>query len=161
MKSSLFKGLSAIFGKYDSQVINNLIRKFDELKMVDYENITAAVFCKAVFFMQEDHKNVNKPDPSQLRIKKTEVVTTLIENANSSVEIGGGSSPKKVTMQRNMQLQEDLDEERNKLLKTKGTLGRNALREQDEYQKMFNLETRDPSTIVSMSRHELMQGIER
>lgn len=158
IKSSLFKGLSTILGKYNSDLINNLIKKFDELKVNDYENISGSTFCKAVFFMQEDQKENQQAVPIEGFIKKADLAESKFDKNSNSGFFAGSGSPRKNAARRNKQLKEDLETEKTKLIKTKGTLGRGALREKDEYEQMFNLETRDPSKLQNLDRIELMKG---
>jgi hypothetical protein len=109
--------------------------------------------------MQEDLKDNQQTIPAQKITKKNELAESKFEKNSSSGLFGGGSmSPRKNASKRNKQLKEDLDVEKNKLIKTKGTLGRGALREVDEYGQMLNLETRDPSKLQNLDRIEIMHG---
>lgn len=157
-QSSLFKGLSAIFGKYDSELIGRLLKKFEELGVEDYENTQASMFSKAIFFMQEDQKETKKsPPPSVKKTKPEEGLST--KEAKSSVGIGGSSmSPRKTALKNNRELQEDINAEKANFLGTKGTMGRGALREQNEYEKMFQMEVRDPSKLVQLDKIEVIRG---
>lgn len=132
------------------------MKKFEELQVDDYENTQASLFCKAIFFMQEDQKDFKKSlPPSAAKPKIQENVD--YKEAKSSIGFGGSMSPRK-TAQKNRELKEDLDAERVKLVGTKGTMGRGALREQNEYSKMFKMDIRDPSKLNQLGKIELIGG---
>lgn len=155
-QASLFKGLSAIFGKYDSELISRLLKKFEELQIEDYENIQASLFCKAIFFMQEDQKELKKSlFPTSRKVRQVE--TSDLKETKSHFDMGDSLSPKKASL-KNKELKEDLDAEKFALLGNKNTMAKAALREQNEYSKMYQIETRDPTKINQLDRVDLIRG---
>lgn len=136
-----------------------MLKKFEELQVDDYENTPASLFCKAIFFMQEDQKEIRKPlAPIQPKPKPQE--TFDLKEAKSSIGLGGSMSPRK-TAQKNKELKEDLDAERANFLGAKSTMAKSALREQNEYSKMFQMDIRDPSKLNQLDRVDLIRGRRR
>lgn len=106
--------------------------------------------------MQEDQKEIKKNLPTTAR--KTKVPETIdVREAKSSIGIGGSMSPRR-SAQKNKEFKDELDAERVNFLGTKGTMGRGALREQNEYVKMFKMDIRDPSKLNQLDRIDLIGG---
>lgn len=163
--ASLFKGLGAYLGKYRSDLLKKLVSKFEELHIHDCENVRASVFCKAVFMIHEDTSSLmsmiagaalNKGDQltAEKEKKKLQEEARLRKLEKNRI---GDDSPRKTT--HNLKdLSKALEAEKAGFLKTSGTLGRAALREQNEYTDMYTLDTRDPTMLMSLDVRDLMRG---
>jgi len=147
---SLFKGFASLFGKYESELLKKLNKKLIEVKIKDAENIRASLFCKAVFLMQEDVR-VSEAKSLALMNKKKGLPLDLPKSPRST-------SPRSARGDRNRELNAALEEEKANMLKIMGTLGRGALREENEVTKMFQLDNRDPTLLMTMHKKELIKG---
>ncbi len=138
-----------IFKKYESDLIKRLIKKFSLLKIVDYENVKASLFCKTVFLLQEEYEESrnNKPE-----------VTSSSRQHHRPKSVSPISTTTKRVGSTNKDLNKALEAERAIFLKTSGTLGRGALREENEYQQMYTLDQRDPTQLMHQEKRELMKG---
>jgi hypothetical protein len=146
----LFKGFSIYFGKYETSLIKELMKKFQELKLADAENLRASLFCKAIFLLQEDYKQV---------IRKKKSTTNLNKSGKKASEMAAEAMAKlEKATPKNDELSKALEHEREDFLKTSGTLGRAALREENDYTNMYVLDTRDPASLMNLDRRELLRG---
>lgn len=141
-----------IFKKYESDLIKKLIKKFGLLKITDYENVKASLFCKTVFLLQEEYEDS--------RSKKPEINSGSRQN-NRPKSVSPISTTTKRIGSTNKDLNRALEAERATFLKTSGTLGRGALREENEYQQMYTLDQRDPTQLMNQEKRELMKGRDR
>lgn len=139
-----------MFGKYETSLVKKLMKKFTELKIKDAENLDGGQFCKAVFLLQEE---VQSDLTMKLMEKKAEEERKAIKNALDAKE-----SPTRI-FEKNKDLNTALEAEKGVFLKETGTLGRSALREENEYLNMYTLDTRDPSLLMQIDRRDLMKDL--
>lgn len=126
------------------------MKKFAELKLTDAENLRASVFCKAIFLLQEDYKQVvRKKKEATLSEKLGQKSSKLAAEAMANLDHAAS---------KNDELMQALEHEKEDFLKTSGTLGRAALREENDYTNMYVLDTRDPALLMQLDKRELLKG---
>ena len=149
-----------VFKRYESDLVKRLVKKFGELKIESFDSVVASIFCKVIFLLQEDNWDlqIEKKGIGKRRSTKqqNEAYDQTGRNARSVSPMRTPVAKKNAGT--NKDLNKALEAEKSIFLKTSGTLGRGALREENEYLKMFTLEQRDPSQLMVQDKRVLMKG---